>query len=451
MKLRDYQQEKAEIGLQILKKHNIVMLGFDPRVGKTLTSISIANMYGVFDVLFITKKKAIPSVKKDMAAMANFAYTVINYESLHKIPKRDFDLVMIDESHNMAALPKPGVRTKKVKEYVGQSPVIFLTGTPAPENYLQLYHQMWVTAYSPFRGKTFYDFFREYGCVAKEFEIGSKHKRKDYSNKLSMIKKWYLQQSRTISKRDPNYEKKIDDLRQDCAKDLAQAKKANDEILKAITPLVIPLSREEAGFAQEVVHLHIFIDMPDEIRRLYNEMKREGYIEVNGVPVAASNAADRMGKMLQLCGGTILGENDEQIIIDDFKAKFIQYHFAGLNKIAIFYKYRTERMLLEKVFEDFTDNPEHFNSTETRVFLGQFTSIKEGVDLRTADCIVMYSADYSAAGMYQSMARLLSRDRTKDAPIYWVFCKGGMEKNVFKKASVKKVFTERFKQMEKSL
>lgn len=451
MELRDYQKEKAQIGLEILRNHNIVMLGFDPRVGKTLTAISIANDYGAEDVLFITKKKAIPSIQKDCDTLAEFDVTVINYESIHKVEKRVYDLVIIDESHNLSAMPRPGVRTKKVKEYVQDSPVIFLTGTPAPENYMQLYHQFWVTAYSPFLGANFYEFFKMYGCVAKEFDVGASHLKKDYSNKLSMIKKWYKKKSWTISKKDPNYENLIKKLREDCVQDLKRAKAANDAILAAVEPLIISLSREDAGFTQEAVHKKVWIDMPDDIRRLYNEMSKEGVVFGDSWISAASTAADKFGKMLQLCGGTILDDEGEMVIINDFKAREIEKRFAGLDKFAIFYKFRAERMLLEQVFEDFTDNPERFNSTDTRVFLGQFTSIKEGVDLRTSQCIVMYSADDSAAGLYQSMARLLSRDRTDPAPIYWIFCKGGREEKVFKNAMSKRVFTDRFKEMEKTL
>ena len=36
----------------------------------------------------------------------SFKITVINYESIHKIPQRGYDMVILDEAHSLGAFPK---------------------------------------------------------------------------------------------------------------------------------------------------------------------------------------------------------------------------------------------------------------------------------------------------------------------------------------------------------
>ena len=150
MELRDYQRKIASQGVDIIQKHKILILSMMVRTGKTITALEVARQYGAQKVLFVTKKKAIRSIESDWAALRpGFSIVVVNYESLHKIPNKGFDLVIIDEFHNLSAFPKPSKRTKKTKEYVGDLPVIMLSGTPSPESYSQLFHPLWVSNHSP--------------------------------------------------------------------------------------------------------------------------------------------------------------------------------------------------------------------------------------------------------------------------------------------------------------
>jgi len=63
MKLTDYQIQGAKDGLAILKKHNIVYLAWEVRLGKTATVLTIAKDFQ--NVLFVTKLKAISSIVSD--------------------------------------------------------------------------------------------------------------------------------------------------------------------------------------------------------------------------------------------------------------------------------------------------------------------------------------------------------------------------------------------------
>ena len=100
MELRDYQIDIANRAIDILKRLHIVYISAQVRVGKTLMALETAKLYGAKRVLFLTKKKAVNSIRSDYN---NFGYefdlTVTNDESMHKLEDTNYDLVIHDEHH----------------------------------------------------------------------------------------------------------------------------------------------------------------------------------------------------------------------------------------------------------------------------------------------------------------------------------------------------------------
>ena len=95
------------------------------RTGKTLTSLGIADKVKAVNVLFVTKKKAISSIEDDYQLLnPSFNLITINYESIHKIPDTQWDVIICDEAHSMGAFPKPSKRAKQVKELIGKNKTI---------------------------------------------------------------------------------------------------------------------------------------------------------------------------------------------------------------------------------------------------------------------------------------------------------------------------------------
>ena len=65
MKLRDYQEEIKNKALPILRSNGFCYLAMEVRTGKTFTSLAICQELKAENILFITKKKAIPSICDD--------------------------------------------------------------------------------------------------------------------------------------------------------------------------------------------------------------------------------------------------------------------------------------------------------------------------------------------------------------------------------------------------
>ena len=166
MKPWDHQWEMASEAEVILKEHMIVYLAAEERTGKTLSAILLCEQIAVTDVLVVTKKKAIEGWTDTIHAyQPENNYTVINYHSLHKLEKTDYDIVILDESHNyISGYPKKSAIWQKVRRFTEAVPIIYISATPYAQTPALLYHQLALSSWSPWlKYKNFYDWHRIYG------------------------------------------------------------------------------------------------------------------------------------------------------------------------------------------------------------------------------------------------------------------------------------------------
>jgi hypothetical protein len=149
-----------------------------------------------------------------------------------------------------------------------------------------------------------------------------------------------------------------------------------------------------------------------------------------------------MNKLHQIYSGTVLIDEPEREgkAFDYTKAEFMKHYFQG-KKIAVFYKFVAEAYALRWVFGSVYDDPQAFNEAESGVFISQIVSGREGINLSTADALVFYNIDFSATSYWQSRARIQTKDREKDAQIYWIFAEGGIEDKIYKAVMDKKDYT----------
>jgi len=395
--LRDYQIENSNKALSILEQYGIVYLSMEVRSGKTLTALQTANMCNVQSVLFITKKKAISSITNDYNLLSpGYQIAVINYESIHKIDLSHYDLFIIDEAHSLGAFPKQSNRAKNIN--TGFKPVIYLSGTPTPESWSQLYHQFKISKNTPFKlYPNFYKWAAKYVNIKKKMIAGNMIN--DYSN-------------------------------------------ANiEEIQKVTKHLFISYTQKEAGFEQTINEKIITVPMTEQTKTLIKRLEKDLVIEGQNEIILADTPVKLMQKVHQLSSGTIKFESGNYGILDKSKAVYIKELFKG-QKIAIFYKFKAEFELLKEIFTDWTNDLEEFNSDNNKTFLVQIVSGREGINLSIADSLVFYNIDFSATSYFQARDRLTSKTRTKENNVYWIFSDVGFENKVYNTVKNKTNFTK---------
>ena len=400
MKLRDYQNEIKNKGLSIIRSTRLLYLAMEVRTGKTLTSLSICNELNVENVLFLTKKKAISSIENDFQMMcpANFNLFIINYESLHKIPSINWDVIICDESHSMGAFPKPSKRSKQVRTLLAQGNpyMILLSGTPTPESYSQMYHQVYGHRNNPFcRYRNFYAFAKDYVNVTQK-KINSNFIN-DYS-------------------------------------------KGSKNILDDMKNFTISYSQKDAGFVVKTTENILKVQMNPKTYKLANKLSKNLVVEGKEEVILADTPVKLMSKLHQIYSGTVKFESGKSMILDTSKAFFIKEKFKN-KKIGIFYKFKEELNALKQAFGDelVTDLPS-FDDSEGKVLALQIVSGREGISLKRAEALIYYNIDFSATSYWQSRDRMTTKDR-KHNDVYWIFSEGGIEEKIYKVVLNKKDYT----------
>jgi type III restriction/modification enzyme restriction subunit len=440
MELRDYQIDISEKAAAILLNKMIVYLAMQVRTGKTATALNTAKLNVYKKVIFLTKLKAISSIEKDYKEFGfdkHFSLTVINNQSLHKVLDNDFDCCIMDEAHRLGSFPKPSQMAKDLKERFGKLPIIFLSGTPYPESYSQIFHQFWCSNYSPFTG-AFYSWFNKNGFVKVSFDRGFGEVN-DYSNSDVAINKYYDFQLRFVSKDYPEKESKKSNINLERANDLERMKLANDKLMAWIEPYFLRYTQSEAGFTSTVNEHILYCDMSPITNNIISKLTKDKVVQGKGEVILGDTPVKLMTKIHQLSSGTIKFESGNTQTIDTSKADFIKTKFNG-KKIGIFYKFKEEYNLLQSVYGDNICNDlEEFNSTNKNIAL-QIVAGREGISLKNADCLVYFTIDFSALSYWQSRDRLTTIDRLSN-DVYWIFSKGGIEKRIYNAVVKKKNYT----------
>jgi len=442
MELRDYQSSLSKDAAAILDRLGIVYLCMEVRTGKSATALNTIKINGYKKALFLTKVKAIPSINSDYKEFGfdqHFNLTVINNESLHKVIDNDFDVVVMDEAHRFGTFPKPNKMTKDFKLRFSNLPIILLSGTPHPESYSQIYHQFWVNKRTPFHNYTnFYKWFSGMSFVKTEFEMGF-GMIANYSNNEAYINKFYDFKHRYLSKDDPEKEQKklaIELLRAD---DLAKMKSSNERMMAIIEPYMVKYTQVDAGFTSKVNESILYCKMQQKTLDMIKKLKDKKVLQGKDEVILGDTPVKLMTKVHQMYSGTIKFESGNSMILDDSKALFIKQSFSG-KKIAIFYKFKEELQLLEQVFGDnLCAELDEFNSTNKNIAL-QIISGREGISLKAADCLVYFNIDFSSLSYWQSRDRLTTMDRLSN-DVYWIFSKGGIEKQIYNAVVKKKNYT----------
>ena len=406
MEFRDYQRKIIDKSIPILLDKGFLYLAMEVRTGKTLISLGVAEKMFMDNVLFITKKKAIPFIEEDYKLLSpKYKLVVINYESLHKIPDLKWDMIICDEAHSIGAFPKPNKRAKQVKNLIykirGRDrcfvKVMLLSGTPTPESYSQMYHQVYGIPANPFNDcVNFYRFSDKYVRV-REKKINGLYIR-DYSKGL-------------------------------------------ESILEKMKPYTINFSQSQAQFKTTTEETVLSVKLKDKTYMITKQLQKDLVVAGKEEVILGDTPVKLMMKLHQLYSGTIKFESGNSMVIDNSKALFIKEKFKG-KKIGIFYKFKEELNCLKDVFkEQLTNELSIFEDTNKNIAL-QILSGREGISLRQAECLVYYNIDFSATSYWQSRDRMTTQNRLHNH-IYWIFAENGIEYKIYKAVVKKKDYTVR--------
>lgn len=383
MKPYKHQEELSDIVLAALRVRGIHYLASEERTGKTLTAILVAEKSAAVDILVVTKKKAKKGWDETLAAYpVTCSYTVTTYTQAHNLTPRRYDLVILDEAHTyISSSPKPSQAWKLLRPICQGTPILYLSATPHPQGYHQLFHQFKLCSYGPWnRYTTFYKWFKDYGIP--------------YTMEINGIE--VPQYTRTKA----------------------------EKVLKDIEGLFTTKTRQELGFEHEPEDVIHWIEPSDALKAVYNILVKKQIVKLSVGTLVCDNKSKERTSLHQLEGGTIKIEDNYFTLPNTEKIDYIKEHFGDRSSLVIMYNFKQELKKLQ----------EHFKEAQ----LLQATSYAEGVDLSMYDDLVIYSQDYSTGRHTQRRARQANMERKTPIKVHFLLMKNAVSQQVYKTVSVNK-------------
>lgn len=432
MQPKKHQIEKAEECWPILKERGYVYLAGKPRSGKTYTAILIAEKSDkIKNVLVLTTKAAIGNTPDkgwrkfvENNPLLKHNYHVTNYEQAGtsktrttsktgkklknpvieitlKLNPKDYDLVIIDESHNLGKLGKFNGRYKIIKTLCWNMPHIHLSGTAIVESPNGIYHQMSISKYSPFKHSNFYDFFRVYG------------------------KPYYI----TAAGRDINQYDKAD----------------LEKLMPVINSFTVYMTQEDAGIdssLQAVDKLH-YVDLNTKTKKLYNRLQDHQIAKIqwgclteykDGSTCPEEFEEDlvcdtvmKLRTSLHMLESGVVKIDDEYIELGNTeKIDYIKNTFGDNEGVGIMCHFVGEQQLCRKHFKHAT--------------IYSSTADAEGVDLSHLTDFIIMSSGYSGAKFIQRRERIINTEGSNTLLVHHILVKKAISEQVYNKVSKKQDF-----------
>lgn len=383
----DYQITLGTQAYNILKEHMLVYLACEERTGKTLSAIYCAELCkSELNVLVLTKKGDNRKIIKGWVdTLAQYPhrhnYYVTNYHQA-KNTTGDYDLIILDEAHNyISSYPKPSAIWRNVKLLTRNVPIIYISATPNPQGYQQLYHQFALSSWNPFgRYRNFYQWFEKYG---KPYTI-------------------------TFQGMQANqYDRTKEEL-----------------IQKTVGHLFITKTRKELGFKQEPKDVIHYVDLSANTKTLYNTLLDDLVWESEDYDIVCDSESRLRTVLHQIEGGTVKIDGKGVNLDNQEKIDYIKREFGDTSDVVIMYNYQQEGVKLREHFE--------------HAHILQATTNAEGIDLYEQEHLIIYSQDFSTGRHTQRRARQANKKRQTAINVHFLLVKKATSEQVYKQVSINK-------------
>lgn len=412
---------------------------FEMGCGKTITAIAVAGQLylskKIQRVLIVAPLSIVGVWDEEFDKFADFDYSlavlegsgakkadtlrhlsgsplqvaVINYESAWRLEKEistwlskdGGSLIIADESHKIKthntnaskALHRLGARA----DYR-----LALTGTPVTNKAIDIFSQ-WKFLNPAVFGNSFYSWRNRY------FDMGG------YGNYTPILK-------RTME----------------------------DELTRKMHSIAFRATKAECLDLPAVTDIVRRVDLEPSALRLYRELVRDSFTELNGQEVTVTNILTRLLRLSQLTGG-FLGGDDDPSPQSVSKAKLnaladiIEEAQNEGRKLVIIARFTAEiaaiKAMLDKqkirysaISGETKDRAEQVRRFQENpgvtVFIGQIATAGLGITLTAASTLVFYSLDYSMANFEQAKARIHRVGQRENCTYIYLTAKGTVDEKV---------------------
>lgn len=305
-----------------------------------------------------------------------------------------FDVVILDELSSFKSHQSQRFKQlKRVLPYINR--IIGLTGTPAPNGYLDLWSQIYLLDQGERLGKTITAFRRRY-CE-------------------------------TLYR--PGYN------------DYRLLPKAHAEIDELLKDLCISMKSRDYLKMQEPLSINRFAKLDLRERKIYKQMQDEALLQfADGEVAEALSATAVMNKLLQIANGAVYTEEERFKELHCRKLDVLEelLEEAQEEPVLVFYTFKSDKERIQKRFPgvrvlETEKDIEDWNAKRIPVLLAHPASAGHGLNLQDGGSIIIwYGLTWSLELYQQANARLNRQGQTETVRIYHILTEDTVDERVLK-------------------
>jgi hypothetical protein len=175
-------------------------------------------------------------------------------------------------------------------------------------------------------------------------------------------------------------------------------------------------------------------------RKVYDTLREQMVVSLDGEQVDAANAAVLSGKLLQMANGAIYGEDGNIITIHDRKLDMLEDLIEQANGqsvlVAYWFKHDRQRIMERfpqardmKTEQDIAD----WNAGKIPVAVISPASAGHGLNIQSGGHILIWMSEiWSLELAQQTTARLWRQGQTETVTVHHVICKDTVDEDVLK-------------------
>jgi len=304
----------------------------------------------------------------------------------------DFDTVVIDELSSFKSNKSQRFKQlRKVRPLIKR--VIGLTGTPAPNGYMDLWAQIYLLDRGERLGKTITEFRRRF------FNTLYRHGYNEY------------------------------ELREG----------AKEEIDEAIKDLCISMKAKDYLKMEEPIYINRVAKLNKKEYKLYKDMERDAVLELGDEDITALSAAAVSNKLLQLSNGAVYTDERKVIEIHNKKLEVLEelIEEAKGEPVLVFYNFQHDKdRIIEKFKKDVRvldteKDIKDWNNKKIKILLAHPAGAGHGLNLQEGGSIIIwFGLTWSLELYQQANARLARQGQKETVRIYHIIAEKTIDERV---------------------
>ncbi|WP_374065038.1 DEAD/DEAH box helicase [Corynebacterium belfantii] len=222
---------------------------------------------------------------------------------------------------------------------------------------------------------------------------------------------------------------------------------AEDEIYEAISDMTLSMRTSDRLQLPELTVTTTKVKLSNKERAVYERLKQDLVVELDGQVVDAANAAALSGNLLQLSSGAIYNEQSQAITVHSAKLDALEDLVEAANgqNLLVVYWYKHD---LQRIIERFPEarplktstDIEAWNNSEIPLGLIHPASAGHGLNLQVGGhLLIWFSLTWSLELYQQANARLYRQGQTQPVTITHLAAEGTLDEAVLKALDTKNV------------